>query len=112
MHKIEGAHLQYVNKHYAKFELKRMKNFGSYRLHKLGTPKVLRTKDRWSGPITRLAFANVTQVKNMKNYPACKELKLPPRSRSICATTQPLFGQYFTVLTMLSVYCACFIYSS
>ena len=104
VHKIGGAHLQYVNNHYAKFEYKRLKtvgvtdytnqttpthfgwkkkclsptpvknrkifikcaqnrrctssmceqpvckvlikrneNFWSYRLHKLGTPKVLRT---------------------------------------------------------------------
>ena len=28
MHKIAGAHLQYVNKHYAKFEYKGMKSFG------------------------------------------------------------------------------------
>ena len=42
VHKIEGAHLQYVNNHLAKFEWKGIKTFGSYRLHKLGTPKVLR----------------------------------------------------------------------
>ena len=33
MHKIEGAHLQCVNNHYAKFEYN-----SSFRLHKLGTP--------------------------------------------------------------------------
>ena len=50
--------------------MKRNKNFWSYRLHKLGTPKVLRTDRRTdgqtdgrSGPITRPAFAKATQVK-------------------------------------------------
>ena len=66
--------------------MKRNKNFRSYRLHKLGTPKVLRTDRRTdgrtdgrtdrrtdgrtdgqtdgrSGPITRPAFAKATQVK-------------------------------------------------
>ena len=47
--------------------MKRNENFWSYRLHKLGTPKVLRTdgqtEDRRSGPTTRPAFAKATQVK-------------------------------------------------
>ena len=46
--------------------MKRNKNFWSYRLHKLGTPKVLGTDGRTdgrSGPITRPAFAKATQVK-------------------------------------------------
>ena len=53
--------------------MKRNKNFWRYRLHKLGTPKVLRTDrrikgrdrrtDRRSGPSTRPAFAKATQVK-------------------------------------------------
>ena len=42
--------------------MKRNENFWSYRLHKLGTPKVLRT-DGQSGPTTRPAFAKATQVK-------------------------------------------------
>ena len=53
--------------------MKRNKNFWSYRLHKLGTPKVLRTDRRTdgqtdgqtdgrSGLITRPAFAKATQV--------------------------------------------------
>ena len=42
--------------------MKRNKNFWSYRLHKLGTPKVFQT-DRRSGPITRPAFAKGKQVK-------------------------------------------------
>ena len=33
-HKIEGAHLQCVNNHYAKFEYEGMKTIVSYRLHK------------------------------------------------------------------------------
>ena len=51
--------------------MKRNKNFWSYRLHKLGTPKVLRTDRRTdgrtdgrSGPTTRPAFAKATQVTN------------------------------------------------
>ena len=47
-----------------------MKTF-SYRLHKLGTPKMLRTEGQ-CGPISRPAFAKVTQVKNvneMGNFP-------------------------------------------
>ena len=55
--------------------IKRNESFWSYRLHKLGTPKVLR-KDRqrngqkggWSGPTTRPAFAKATQVKNQFSY--------------------------------------------
>ena len=62
--------------------MKRNENFWSYRLHKLGTPKVLRTDGRTdrrtdgqtdgqtdgrpdgrSGPTTRPAFAKGTQVK-------------------------------------------------
>ena len=58
--------------------MKRNENFWSYRLHKLGTPKVLRTDGRTdgqtdrrtdgrtdgrSGPTTRPAFAKATQVK-------------------------------------------------
>ena len=50
--------------------MKRNENFSSYRLHKLGTPKVLRT-DTWrdgrSGPTTRPAFAKATQVQNASN---------------------------------------------
>ena len=46
VHKMEGAHLQCMNNHQAKFEYKEMKTFESYRLHKLGTPKVLRTDGR------------------------------------------------------------------
>ena len=42
--------------------IKRNENFWSYRLHKLGTPKVLRT----DGPTTRPAFAKATQVKRVK----------------------------------------------
>ena len=64
---------------FGKVWMKRNKNFWSYRLHKLGTPKVLRTDGRTdrrtdertdrqtdgrSGPITRPAFAKATQVKN------------------------------------------------
>ena len=63
--------------------MKRNKNFWSYRLHKVGTPKVFRTDrqtdgrtdgqtdgrtdrrtDGRSGPITRPAFAKATQVRN------------------------------------------------
>ena len=50
--------------------MRRNENFLSYRLHKLGTPEVLRTDgqtdgrpDGRSGPTTRPAFANATQVK-------------------------------------------------
>ena len=50
--------------------MKRNENFWSYRLHKLGTPKVLRTDgqtdgrpDGRSGPTTRPDFAKATQVK-------------------------------------------------
>ena len=46
--------------------MKRNKNFWSYRLHKLATPKVLRmdrSTDGRSGPTTRPAFAKATQVK-------------------------------------------------
>ena len=63
---------------FGKVWMKRNKNFWSYRLHKLGTPKVFRTDRRTdgrtdgqtdgrtdgrSGPITRPAFAKATQVK-------------------------------------------------
>ena len=37
VHKIQGAHFQCVNNHYAQFE-KRNEYCLSYRLHKLGTP--------------------------------------------------------------------------
>ena len=46
--------------------MKRNENFWSYRLHKLGTPKVLwrdRRTDGLSGPTTRPALANATQLK-------------------------------------------------
>ena len=54
--------------------MKRNKNFWSYRLHNLGTPKVLQTDrqmngqtDGWtdgpSGPFTRPAFAKAMRVK-------------------------------------------------
>ena len=54
--------------------MKRNENVWSYRLHKLGTPKVLRTDRQTdgrtdgrpngqSGPTTRPAFAKATQVK-------------------------------------------------
>ena len=57
--------------------MKRNENFWSYRLHKLGTPKVLQTDGRTdrrtdgrtdgrSGPITRPAFAKATQVKTTR----------------------------------------------
>ena len=46
VHKMGGAHLQCINNYYGKFEYKGMKTW-SYRLHKLGTPKVLQT-DRWT----------------------------------------------------------------
>ena len=53
--------------------MKRNKNFWSYRFHKLGTPKVLKTDgetdgqtdgqtDGRSGPTTKPAFAKATQV--------------------------------------------------
>ena len=53
--------------------MKRNENFLSYRLHKLGSPKVLRKDGRTdgqtdgrpdgrSGPTTRPAFAKATQV--------------------------------------------------
>ena len=55
---------------FGKVWMKRNKNFWSYRLHKLGTPKVFPTDrrtygrtDGQSGPITRPAFAKATQVK-------------------------------------------------
>ena len=50
--------------------MKRNKNFSSYRLHKLGTPKVLgtdRETDGRSGPTTRPTFAKATQVKIKKS---------------------------------------------
>ena len=50
-----------MNNHYAKFEYIGMKTVG-YRLHKLGTQKVLRTDERTdgqNGPTIRPAFANV-----------------------------------------------------
>ena len=43
MHKIRDAHLQCTNNQYTKFN-KRNENFWSYRLHRLGTQKVL-----WTG---------------------------------------------------------------
>ena len=54
--------------------MKRIEDFWSYRLHKLGTPKVLRTggqtdgmtdghTDAGSGSTTRHAFAKATHVK-------------------------------------------------
>ena len=73
VHKLRGAHFQYVNNHKAKFEWKQMKTFWSYRLNKLSTPKVLQKDrrtdgrtDRRSGPTTRPAFAKATQVKSKK----------------------------------------------
>ena len=68
VHKIEGAHLQYVNNHYAQFEYKRNENFCSYRLHKLGIPKVLQMAGqivRWSRLLTIPAFAKGTQIRNI-----------------------------------------------
>ena len=56
---------------FGKVWMKRNKKFWSYRLHKLGTPKVLRTDRRTdgrSGPITRPAFAKATQVKRYHKY--------------------------------------------
>ena len=62
--------------------MKRNENFWSYRLHKNGTPKVLRTDGRTdrrtdrrrhgrpdgrSGPTTRPAFAKATQVKMLNH---------------------------------------------
>ena len=74
-HKIGGVHLQYVNSQSANSEQKRNESFWSYRLHKLGTPKVLRKdrrrdgqKGRCSGPTTRPAFAKATKVKNQFSY--------------------------------------------
>ena len=37
VHKLRGAHLQYVNNYYAKFEYKGMETVTSYRLHKPDT---------------------------------------------------------------------------
>ena len=45
-----------------KVKILRNEYCGSYRLHKLGTPKMLRADGR-SGPTTRPAFAKATQVK-------------------------------------------------
>ena len=41
VHETRDANLQCMNNHYTKFE-KRNKNFLSYILHRIGTPKVLR----------------------------------------------------------------------
>ena len=52
--------------------MKRNENFWSYLLHKLGTPKVLRTDrrtDRRSRPTTRPAFAKATQVRRWTETP-------------------------------------------
>ena len=49
--------------------MKRNKNFGSYRLHNFGTPKVLRMDEQTdgrSGPTSRPTFAKGTQVKMKK----------------------------------------------
>ena len=58
-----------------------MKTVGVTRLHKLGTPKVLRQTDghtdEWSGPTTRPALAKTMQekksyrVNNPINYSVC-----------------------------------------
>ena len=46
VHNIRGAHFQCMDTPLAKLEYKGMKTVGSYRLHKLGTPKVLWTDDQ------------------------------------------------------------------
>ena len=66
--------------------MKSNEKFWSYRLHKLGTPKVLRTDgqtdgrtdrrtDGRSGPTTRPAFAKATQVKNLTPKINVKNIK-------------------------------------
>ena len=50
-----------------KVRIKSKENFCSYRLHKLGTPKVIRA-DGQSGPITRPAFPKATLVKILYNH--------------------------------------------
>ena len=47
MHKIEGAHLQYVNNHKAKFELKGMKTFRVTDYTNLAPLKCYGWTDRW-----------------------------------------------------------------
>ena len=67
MHKIEGAHLQYVNNHLAKFEWKGIKTFGATDYTNLVPLKCFKRtdgrKDGQCGPITKPAFAKATQVK-------------------------------------------------
>ena len=61
--------------------MKRNENFWSYRLHKLGTPKVLRTDGR-SGPTTRPAFAKATQVTTRHTARVRERRNLRGRHRS------------------------------
>ena len=72
---------------FGKVWMKRNKNFWSYRLLKLGTPKVFWTDGRTdrrtdgrtdgrSGPITRPAFAKATQVKIYENFSKWMVIKL------------------------------------
>ena len=60
MHKIDGAHLQYVNNLCAKFEYKGMNTVGVTDYTNLA-PKVLRTDGR-NGPTTRPTFAKAMQI--------------------------------------------------
>ena len=67
MHKIDGALLQYVYNHLAKFECKGIKTFGVTDYTNLVPLKCCgqtgRQTEGWSGPTTKPAFAKVTQVK-------------------------------------------------
>ena len=64
LYKIQGVHLQDVHNHDAKFKYKGIKNFCSYRLHKLGTPYRLWVDRRTEAadPLLHMRFAKATQV--------------------------------------------------
>ena len=73
--------------------MKRNENFWSYRLHKLGTPKVLQTDgqtdrrmDGQSGPTTRPAFAKATQVTilNLGQYLTLEAPRKNPPENVVC----------------------------
>ena len=63
MHKTEGAHLQRVNNHNAKFEYERNENCWSYRIHKPGHALSI-----WTGKMSKFnipkkkLFINVRKI--------------------------------------------------
>ena len=93
--------------------MKRNENFWSYRLHNLGTPKVLRTDGQTdgrtdrrtagrSGPTTRPAFAKATQVKKHENLPRRQRVKTKASKLRLCSYVTLAFGSLLNILKMVN----------